>query len=364
MDADGSNVTRLTNAPPISDSAPEWSPDGTRMIFETNTGIGIINLDGTERAQIGPGRFPSWSPDGSRIVFSDPSSLHVYTMKPNGTEMTQLTFGDPNDQYPSFSPDGKKIVFARNTSGTMGLWTMNADGSGQVIFSGTNTIGSGYPDWQRAPNTTIGAASLLRIDEAAITFANVLTEGNTTLTPITPTAAQIPPGFALCPTCPSYDVVTTATYAPPVTVCLQVPAITSPASFNTLRLFHSEGGILIDRTISRHFPSRRICAQTTSLSPFVVAAQLAPTAANVSVGGRVSDANGAGISKVQVLLTDQHGVGRSAMTNPFGYFRFDDVEAGHMYVVSVSSKRFQFENNVQTLHVVDEVANIQFIALP
>ena len=177
------------------------------MIFETNTGIGIINLDGTERAQIGGGRFPSWSPDGSRIVFS--SGLHLYTMRPDGTDITQLTFGPINDLYPSFSPDGQKIVFARNTSGTMGLWTMNADGTGQVIFSGTNTIGGGYSDWQLAPNTPLGAPSTMRLDEAAVTFANVLVEGNTNVTVITP-AAQIPAELYAVSDCPPYDIVTTA----------------------------------------------------------------------------------------------------------------------------------------------------------
>jgi hypothetical protein len=313
-------------------------------------------------------QFPSWSPDGTKIIFSAvptaESNYQLFVINADGSARTQLTFGNFQDQYPSFSPDGRKIVFARNTSGTIGLWTMNADGSGQVIFSGTNTIGNGYSDWQRALNTPIGAPSAFRIDEATITFANVLVQGTTTFSAITPTAAQIPPSFTLCPTCPAYDIATTAVYAPPVTVCLQVPSISTLGSFNAIRLFHSEGGVLIDRTISRNFPSRRICAQTTSLSPFVIAAQLAPTAAHVSLGGRVSNANGMGISKAYVSLTDQDGQVRSAITSPFGYFRFDDVEIGQTYIVSVRHKLFQFENSTQTLHVVDEVANLQFVALP
>ncbi|MFN0278230.1 MAG: cohesin domain-containing protein [Pyrinomonadaceae bacterium] len=186
MNADGSNVTRLTNQFPYSDAGPEWSPDGKRMIFETNQGlcscIGIINLDGTGRTVIGSGQFPSWSPDGTKIIFAllTQTGYHINTMNPDGTGITQLTFGAPNDQYPSFSPDGQKIVFARNTSGTMGLWTMNADGSNQVIFPGTNTIGNGYSDWgilAVAPAIT-GTVTYGNAIPAAVRFvSNVLISG-------------------------------------------------------------------------------------------------------------------------------------------------------------------------------------------
>lgn len=368
MNADGSNVTRLTNALPISDQRPEWSPDGARMIFETNTGLAVINLDGTGRTSLGTGQFPSWSPDGTKIIFaaipSAESNFQLFVMNPDGSGRTQITFGNFNDQYPSFSPDGRKVVFARNTSGTIGLWTMNADGSGQVIFSGTNTIGNGYSDWQFAPNTPVGAPVALRIDEATITFENVLSEGNTTFTPITPTQGQLPPGFALCPTCPAYDIVTTAVYTPPVKVCLQTPSVTNMATFTALRLFHNEGGVLIDRTSGRDFATRVICATTSSLSPFVIAENLTPTAAHVSVSGRIITVSGQGIRDAHVTLTNSNGTTRSAITGSFGYWRFDDVEAGQTYIVSVRSKRFWFANDTQILSVNDEITGLTFTALP
>lgn len=336
------------------------------MVFETNTGIAVINLDGTGRMDIGGGRFPSWSPDGMTVVFSRlvGGDYQLFTMRPDGSGTVQITSGNFIDQYPSFSPDGRKIVFARNTSGTIGLWTMNADGSGQVIFTGTNTIGNGYSDWQRSPNTAVAAPATVRVDELTVTFANVLSEGNTTFAPITPTQAQLPPGFALCPTCPAYDIVTTAVYTPPVTVCLQVPSMTNMATFTALRLFHNEGAVLIDRTSGRDFATRVVCATTSSLSPFLLAEDLAPTAANVSVSGRILTAQGQAIRSAQVTLTNSNGVTRTAITSSFGYYRFDDVEVGQTYVVSVRSNRFQFGNPTQVITLMDELTDLTFTALP
>jgi TolB protein len=79
-----------------------------------------------------------WSPDGSRIVFSMPAfgpplSSNVYTIRPNGSGLTQLTHdtgGKINNGADSWSPDGQEIVFASNRAGAYQLFVMNADGSG------------------------------------------------------------------------------------------------------------------------------------------------------------------------------------------------------------------------------------------
>jgi len=87
---------------------------------------------------------------------------------------------------------------------------------------------------------------------------------------------------------------------------------------------------------------------------------LVPTAAGVSVGGRVVTADGTGVSKARVLLTDQNGTTRFVLTNNFGYFTFIDVEAGETYVVTVTSKRYSFAG--QVVNVTDNVADLNFTA--
>ena len=86
----------------------------------------------------------------------------------------------------------------------------------------------------------------------------------------------------------------------------------------------------------------------------------APSAARVSVGGRVSDTNGRGVSRAIVNMTDATGAVRPGMTNPFGYYRFDNVRAGDSYVFQVSHKSYTFAP--QVLSVTDELSDFDFIA--
>jgi uncharacterized delta-60 repeat protein len=88
---------------------------------------------------------------------------------------------------------------------------------------------------------------------------------------------------------------------------------------------------------------------------------IAPTAASVSVSGRVLAGKGYGVGKAIVSLTDSGGV-RTTITNPLGYYRFDAVEVGQTYVISVSSKSYQFEP--QVVSVMEDVGDLNFTALP
>ncbi len=84
---------------------------------------------------------PDWSPDGTQLVFTSrsPSSRHeqVYRINADGSGLTQLTHGTGiyNDNA-SWSPDGSKIVLTRARSGEYAIWVMNADGSGLRRLTG------------------------------------------------------------------------------------------------------------------------------------------------------------------------------------------------------------------------------------
>ena len=68
---------------------------------------------------------------------------------------------------------------------------------------------------------------------------------------------------------------------------------------------------------------------------------LAPTAAAVSIGGRVVTDSGRGIARARVTMVDADGRMRYALTNPFGYYRFADVPAGATYVFSADAKGYR-----------------------
>jgi hypothetical protein len=86
-------------------------------------------------------------------------------------------------------------------------------------------------------------------------------------------------------------------------------------------------------------------------------------AANASVGGQVRNANGLGIGKITVTLSGGGlTVPRTAITNPFGYYKFDDVEVGSSYVVSVSSKGYTFDPSTQFINVTDNVGDADFVS--
>lgn len=87
-----------------------------------------------------------------------------------------------------------------------------------------------------------------------------------------------------------------------------------------------------------------------------------PTAAAVTIRGRISTANGDPVFRARVTITGSSGSARTAIANQFGYYRFDEVEAGQAYLISVTAKRLQFISRV--VLVTEELNDLDFAALP
>ncbi len=381
MDADGTNVIQVTaNASPGDKLHPSWSPDGTQLVFSRNSGfanvgIAVIASDcnnctaGIRLLNNGLPRDnfdPVWAIDGTiafsndQVDFADHSQPHTYLLDEYEFSVPPrrlVNFDTPYFFTPAWSPDGTKLVYL---SSSAGLSTINADGTNPTSLgiSGNNSL----PHWGGS-NSPTGTNVTAISGTTSITFSGISNPGTTTVVPIdATTAGNIPSGYSLGAGFPAFEITTTATFTAPITVCLQVPSVTNAVTFNALTLFHGEGGILVDRTVSRNFATKTICASVNSLSPFVVAQNLAPTAANVSVGGRVSDANGNAVSRARISITNQNGETRFVTTGSFGFYRFDEIPAGQTYVISATHKRFQF--NSQVISVSEDIQNADFTAEP
>jgi TolB protein len=170
MDADGSNVHKLTQLrrPTSSeDGEPVWSPDGKRIAFARlnstakpvdGRAVFVINADGTGLRQVTPwrlkaGHHPDWSPDGTRILFRSPAdefdASNLWTVRPDGSGLKQLTHFGPSilTFSASFAPDGEWIVLSRSgRGGPPDLFAIRPNGSGLRQVTRT-TVWDSAPDW-------------------------------------------------------------------------------------------------------------------------------------------------------------------------------------------------------------------------
>ena len=92
---------------------------------------------------------------------------------------------------------------------------------------------------------------------------------------------------------------------------------------------------------------------------------VAPSAATARVSGRVIDANGFGISGAVISATDAaSGDVLRSRTNAFGYYTFDSLIVGQVYVIAASHKRYAFPEPTRTISLTEDLADFDFIANP
>jgi Tol biopolymer transport system component len=181
VNADGSGRQRLTPHGG-SDAFPAWSPDGRTIAFDDDrTGrVTLMNADGTGRRALvaGASSLPAWSPDGTRIAYVSGNgrrmaltSGDIYVIDRNGNGKRLLT---RNGTFPTWSPDGTKIAFARNQrrwSDHVGIWVVNADGSGEHLVWATSDEGgalSWSPDGTRIAFASSETIVSIRTDGTGI----------------------------------------------------------------------------------------------------------------------------------------------------------------------------------------------------
>lgn len=89
----------------------------------------------------------------------------------------------------------------------------------------------------------------------------------------------------------------------------------------------------------------------------------APTAAHVTLGGRVLTAGGQGIQNARLVLTAPDGTQQISLTGSFGSYRFS-VPAGGTYLLTVFSKRFVFAEPTRLVNAAEDTGTFDFTAEP
>lgn len=118
---------------------------------------------------------------------------------------------------------------------------------------------------------------------------------------------------------------------------------------------------VFDMAITNALP-RQLRIATHGRGLYQAPAPLGPTAAAVNVSGRVLSENGRAINNALITLTDQNGQTRNATSNSFGYFKFENVQAGESYTFTTSRKGYQF--TPQNVTINEDLINFNITALP
>jgi TolB protein len=197
---DSARVATVIHAAPAHFEAPNWSKDGSYLIFNQDGRIWKIAAKGGAATMVDTGDashcsgshglspdgkwlaiscsmpdkpgsrvyiipaeggaprlvtanpssyWHSWSPDGKTILFTRPShgGGNIYSISVEGGEEKALTTGDGVSDDPDYSPDGQYIYFNSDRSGSMEIWRMKPDGSSpeQITFDD-------LPNWTPHPS--------------------------------------------------------------------------------------------------------------------------------------------------------------------------------------------------------------------
>ena len=141
MGATGESAKRVTDF----GHSPAWSPDDTRLVVATEgiaedpldrnitSELWVVTVDTGEKQRISKGDAvqPAWSPSGQRIAFwglrGNSGQRDLFTVRADGSELTELTNDQALDWAPQWSPDERYLYFGSDRAGAMNLWRLPID---------------------------------------------------------------------------------------------------------------------------------------------------------------------------------------------------------------------------------------------
>ena len=159
-------LVHLSGGPRVDDLSPSYSPDGRRMVFQTNRfgtqvpQIMVMPGQGGEAETVSPYEYgrsgsyaaPEWSPVSDLVAFHGAirrGTHHILVADLGGRarRLRQLTW-EGNNEDPSWAPDGRHLVFIGERRWGYGLFVVDvATGKLRTLLEGRRVT---VPSWSPA----------------------------------------------------------------------------------------------------------------------------------------------------------------------------------------------------------------------
>ncbi|GAA0608660.1 amidohydrolase family protein [Kutzneria viridogrisea] len=156
-------VIRITEGTNFSAAV---APDGSTLVVDLLSRLWILPVTGGPATpltgELGDATAPDWSPDGTRVAFQSyrTGNFHLWTVTPGG-QPRQLTSGPYDHREPVFSPDGTRLAFSADLGRGYGIHVLDL-ATGRITTWADSAAEEAAPAWSpdgtRLAFTVDGAA--------------------------------------------------------------------------------------------------------------------------------------------------------------------------------------------------------------
>jgi hypothetical protein len=346
------------------------TPDGSRLYASTLIGTVLRPFDiaagGASLTGAGTVALPGAFPDIRRITIL-PDGRYMYVSSRFGASVHVFDMGAIPPAHVATLPTGRfSFASGATPDSAFALVAVAEDDSvvaidarvgsptlHQIVGTTGGPIATAALAVSPGASTAAGAGVLVQAAQGIdVTFSQVTSPGQTTVTSFANSDVPLPQGFAAIDGSLYYSIATTATFSGLATVCVAYdPAGLAPGDEASLRLLHQQGSAFVDVTmLPVDTANDRICGQVTGFSQFVVALATPPDPDLIFRNG-FETSNLAAWSAASIDGGDLRAAGSAAIDGAYGLEAVVDDTAG-IYVEDGSPvnegqyrARFLFDTN-------------------